>query len=397
MERSVAPLLPGLLPPQDASSATEAAPAAADASAPPPPPPAAAAATTAYTGLLLVLASSACFSLSNLAVHLLSRLPEPRIPPLQTISVRFGLQLALTLLTLCVAKRGQLRQRATWMGNPGNAWKLLLRGAWGLLGVTGWFTLLTIMSFSDATAIVFSNVCLTGLFAHALLGEPFHPIDGGAACLGLVGVVLVAQPAALFGAAGQAAARPLAPLSVLLGLGTACASAMAYVSARMIGPGESPLVITLWFGALGAVVAPVATLALAGGFVRAASPAALWLQLGAGLVGWLGQVLLNAGLSMAPVGPSSVMRYSELVMALAVQSTLLGEPPNALKWAGSLLVCSTVVSTVHRARAKAAAGGGAGGGGKAGAGGAGGAAEGAGGAGSAVISLDEDRRRYYAF
>jgi drug/metabolite transporter (DMT)-like permease len=135
-------------------------------------------------------------------------------------------------------------------------------------------------------------------------------------CLGLVGVVLVAQPAAIFGAAGEAAARPIAPLSVLLGMGTACASAMAYVSARMIGPGESPLVITFWFGAMGAVLAPLGTLALAGGFVAAPTPAALWLQLGAGLVGWLGQLLLNAGLSMAPVGPSSVMRYSELVTLL---------------------------------------------------------------------------------
>lgn len=380
--------LPAELSPTQGSA--DAASAACDAEDAPPPglvaaspaAPAKPAGASAYTGLLLVLASSSCFTLSNLAVHLLSRLPEPRIPALQTISVRFAMQLALTLLTLCVAKRGQLRARATWMGQPGNWWKLLVRGAWGMLGVTGWFTLLTIMSFSDATAIVFTNVCLTGLFAHLLLGEPFHAIDGAAAGLGLIGVVLVAQPAAVFGAAGEAAARPVAPLSVLLGMGTACASAMAYVSARMIGPGESPLVITLWFGAMGAVLAPLGTLALAGGFVAAPTPAALWLQLGAGLVGWLGQLLLNAGLSMAPVGPSSVMRYSELVMALVLQSTLLGDAPNALKWAGSLLVCSTVVSTVHRARAKAA-------GDKATGAGAGGAA--------AAPSLDEDRRRYYAF
>jgi drug/metabolite transporter (DMT)-like permease len=345
-----------------------------------PPPPSAAPAASSLAGLLLVLASSTCFSLSNLAVHLLSRLPEPRIPPLQTISVRFGFQLVLTLATLAATRRGRLAERATWMGQPGNWWKLLLRGGWGLLGVWGWFTLLTIMTFSDATAIVFTNVCLTGLFARLVLGEPFYPLDAAAAALGLVGVVLVAQPAALFGAAGAAAARPIAPLSVLLGLATACASAMAYVSARMIGAGESPLVITLWFGALGAALAPLACLA-SGGFVAAPSAAAAWLQVGAGLVGWLGQVLLNAGLSRAPVGPSSVMRYSELVLALGVQSLLLGDTPNALKWGGSLLVCSTVVSTVHRARAKAAAEAGL-------------AAQAA---PAAALSLEEDRRRYYEF
>ena len=328
-------------------------------------------------GSLLVLASSSCFSFSNLCVHLLSRLPEPRIPPLQTSSVRFIFQLVLTLLTLCVVRRGRLAQARTWMGAPGNWWKLLLRGAWGLAGLSGWFYLLTVMSFSDATAIVFTNVCLTGLFAHVLLGEPFHRLEGVMAALGLVGVVFVAQPAALFGSAGGAAARPLAPTSVLLGLATACASAMAYISARMIGSNEDPLVITLWFGALGAVASPLLCLAAVGGFVPAPTPAALWLQVGAGFIGWLGQLFLNAGLSMAPVGPSSVMRYMELVMALCIQSTLLGDTPNALKWVGSLLVCSTVVSTLQRARAKAALEAAA--------------------LAAPPLSLEEDRRAYYEF
>ena len=99
----------------------------------------------------------------------------------------------------------------------------------------------------------------------------------------------------------------------------------------------------------------------------------------AAVIGWLGQILLNAGLSRAPVGPSSVMRYSELVLALVVQSTLLADAPNALKVAGSLLVCSTVVSTLYRAssahKAKAAA------------------AQ----AAAAPFSWEEDRRRYYTF
>ena len=328
-------------------------------------------------GILLVFLSSLLFSMSNLAVHLLSRQPEPRVPPLQTISVRFLLQFLLTCASLVLlrCRSGRLWEAQTWMGRPGNWWKLLLRGGWGLVGVFGWFTLLSVMSFSDATAIIFTNVCLTGLFAHWLLGEAFTWVDASAGLLGLLGVLLVAQPASLFGSAGQA---PIAPLTVALALATACASAMAYVSARIIGPGEDPLVITLWFGGLGALAAPLLLLATEGGPVATPpSTPAFWLQLAAGVLGFAGQVGLNAGLSMAPVGPSSVMRYSELVLALVVQATLLGESPNALKWAGSLLVCSTLVSTLHRARAKAAA-------------------EQAAKAGP-QLTLEEDRRRYYAF
>jgi drug/metabolite transporter (DMT)-like permease len=235
------------------------------------------------------------------------------------------------------------------MGQPGNAWKLTLRGAWGMVGLTGWFHLLSVMSFSDATAIVFTNVCLTGIFAHLLLGEPYSKLDFATALLGLLGVVFVAQPSSVFGGSGE----PIAPLAVLAGLGTACASSMAYVSARMIGPSEDPLVITLWFGVLGALCAPLLTVAVEGGFMAAPSAAAAWLQVAAGLVGFFGQIFLNAGLSMAPVGPSSVMRYSELVFALVIQTLLLLDPPNALKVLGSLLVCSSVISTLYKARAKA--------------------------------------------
>ena len=50
------------------------------------------------------------------------------------------------------------------------------------------------------------------------------------------------------------------------------------------------------------------------------------------------------------------MRYSDLVIALVLQSTILGEPPNGLKVVGSLLVMSTVGSTLYKQnqRAKAA-------------------------------------------
>jgi len=251
-------------------------------------------------------------------------------------------------LSILVARYKVVFEKQTWMGKPGNAWKLFWRGAWGVLGLSGWFFSLSIMTFSDATAIVFTNVSLTGLLAHWILGEVFLLTDAVAALVGLLGVVFIAQPSALFGASG--ADRPLSPTSVLVGLAAACCSAMAYVSARRIGPGEDFLVTTLWFASLGCLVTPFMVLAVAGGFVPSSTPAATQLQVAAGFLGWIGQLFLNNGLAQAPSGPASVMRYAELIIALFVQSVFLNDTPNAFKWVGSFLILSSVVSTLYRQR-----------------------------------------------
>jgi len=304
---------------------------------------------TAYRGLALVLVASICFSCSNLCVFLLSTLPEPRIPSVQTSCVRFLFQFGLTALSICIFRYEKLREAQTWLGKKGNAWKLFYRGAWGVCGLSGWFASLSVMSFSDATAIVFTNVALTGVFAHFLLGEKFLPSDILAAVGGLIGVLLIAQPTQLFGGtAGGAASRPIAAESVILGLATACCSSMAYISARRIGPGEDFLVTTLWFAGMGVLVTPFLVLLVAGSFVASTVPAATYLQVGAGFLGWIGQLFLNSGLARAPSGPASVMRYAELVIALVVQSTLLGDAPNAFKWLGSVLILSSVISTLYR-------------------------------------------------
>lgn len=299
-------------------------------------------------GLFLVLTASICFSCSNFCVYLLSTLPEPKIPSVQTSFVRFTFQFSLTALSILVARYKDVNKRQTWMGKPGNAWKLFWRGAWGVCGLSGWFLSLSIMTLSDATAIVFTNVSLTGLLAHWILGEVFLLTDAIAALVGLLGVVFIAQPSALFGASG--ADRPLSPISVLIGLAAAGCSAMAYVSARLIGPGEDFLVTTLWFASLGVICTPFMVLVVAGGFVPSSTPAATNLQVAAGFLGWIGQLFLNSGLAQAPSGPASVMRYAELIIALFVQSVFLNDTPNGFKWVGSFLILSSVVSTLYRQR-----------------------------------------------
>lgn len=310
----------------------------------------------ALRGLFMVFSSSLLFSTSNFFIFLVARVGGSfSIPPAQTLCVRFFFQFALSVLATALLRRGRLRDRGVWMGKPRNAGKLLARAVFGVGGLGCWVWLLSNASLSDAAGITFLNIPLTAIFARAYLKEPYTRIDALTGALGLLGVVLVAQPSSLFGATSGVAVAPMSATAVAVGLCGACFSACAFLSIRTIGPDEDVLVVTLAFAALGCLLAPALLLATDGGWRAVSDPAQAWLLVGVGCTGFLGQLLLNAGMGMAPAGPAAVMRYLDLVNALWMQSLILNDVPNALKWAGCLCVLSSVVSTLHKQQLKARA------------------------------------------
>ena len=302
----------------------------------------------ALWGILLVLASSLLFSTSNFFIYLVAR-GGSQIPPAQTLCVRFFFQFGFSILATLLMRRGRLADRRVWLGRPGNEWKLIARGLFGVGGLGCWIWMLSNVSLSDATGIIFLNIPLTALFARLFLGEAYTRVDALTGLLGLLGVVLVAQPAAIFGGA----AAPLSPLAVVVGVSGACFSAGAFLSIRTIGPGEDPFVVTLAFAVCGCLFSPIVLLATAGTWKAVEQPLHAWLLIGIGVTGFLGQLLLNAGMGMAPAGPAAVMRYLDLVNALWMQSLLLQDAPSGLSLLGCLLVMSSVVSTLHKAKQRA--------------------------------------------
>jgi drug/metabolite transporter (DMT)-like permease len=334
--------------------AAEADKAALNASAPAPAPAVTSRApetpASQLCGIFMVLGSSLLFSFSNFFIFLAARVGGSAFPPAQTLCVRFFFQFALSVLATLLTRRGRLADRRVWLGLPGNEWKLVARGFFGLGGVGCLVWMLSNASLSDAMGITFLNIPLTAVFARLYLKEPYSRLDAATGLLGLAGVVLVAQPTAIF---GGGAAAPLSPLAVLVGVSGACFSACAFLSIRTIGPGEDPFVVTLAFAVCGCLFSPILLLATAGAWQEVKDPALAWLLVGVGVTGFFGQLLLNAGMGMAPAGPAACMRYLDLVNALWMQSLILQDLPNALKWVGCLLVLSSVVSTIHKTRQKA--------------------------------------------
>lgn len=304
---------------------------------------AAAVAADTATGLALVLGATVVFTAMSFCVSELGS----AVPSMQSSSVRFFFQGGLTLLLIAVVRRDRLRSSVTWLGKPENRYKMFIRGSWGIGGLTSFFFSLQYLPLADATAIVYINAPLTGLFAHLLLGEPYGRADAIAGALALLGVLFVAQPRAVFGGDGAGEAPWWAVCVALLG---AVSSAMAYVSIRRIGKAEDPLVVVLWFSVMGSVVAPLLAAALQGGFVPVNTPRAAGLLLGAGVSGWAGQVLLNAGMARAPAAPAVIMRYADIPIAIILQTLVQGQPMSWLKLVGVALVCSTLVTTALKAR-----------------------------------------------
>ena len=304
-------------------------------------------------GLLMVALSSAVFSFSNLFVSILSTTAPGVISPFQIVFIRFLVQGVAGCLCILLLNRGRLCERQTWMGRPGNIPKLVLRGVSGTLSLSCFTLTISSMSLSDALSIIFLNIPLTAVFARILLGEEYTWFDAGTGLLGIFGVVLVAQPASLFGSAVGIAQRELSAANVGLGLLTAFLLSLTFLSIRRIGKDEDAFVVTVWFAGVGLVISPIFMAAL-GPWVNPPSLTIALLLLGVGVMGFCGQLLLNRGMALSPAGPASAMRYLDLVNALWMQSLLLGDVPNLLKWFGALLVLSTVFSVVQKSRKRTA-------------------------------------------
>jgi drug/metabolite transporter (DMT)-like permease len=278
-----------------------------------------------------------------------------RVPSFQTTTIRFFIQAACSLAMFSPARRRGLHRLETWLGKPHNRWLLMSRAAFGACGMSCYFFALSYPGarLSDVTVLVFLNVPLTGLFAYFCLREAFGWMEAATTTLSMVGVLLVAQPASIFGADDEAASQPVQSIVIAVSLLGAVSSAVAYLAIRKIGPNEDTLVMVLYFSVLGCFVGPLGGLVVGQTWISP-SPTEAVMLIAVGVLGFLGHLLLNRGVQIAPAGPAAVMRYTDVLFSMLFQTTVLSNPPNALKLVGCALIMSCIVSVLSRQRQKAA-------------------------------------------
>ncbi len=269
------------------------------------------------SGAAYMIGSAFAFSVMTLLV----KIAGERLPSQEIVLARAVVSLVLSYGLL---KRAGL---PVWGKRRG---LLLARGALGFVALSAVYYSVTHLPLAEAAVIQYLHPGFTALMAAFLLRERLGWRLAAAGAFSLVGVVLVAKPAFIFGAMASA----LDPFAVAVAVAGAFLSAGAYVLVRRLSSEEHPLVIVFYFP-LVTVPATIPTV-----WNQAVMPQGWeWLVLaGVGVATQAGQVWLTRGLQLEPAGRATALSYLQIVFAACWGALFFGDIPDALAGIGALLV-----------------------------------------------------------
>jgi drug/metabolite transporter (DMT)-like permease len=254
-----------------------------------------------------------------------AKLLDGRIPAAQIVLVR-------TLFAIVATYWAIRRMGVSPVGNRQGL--LVVRGLLGFGALMCLYTALPRLPLAEATLIQYMNPILVTVLAIPLLGERATRASLGALAVAFGGLLLVAKPAFLFGAA-----QALDPVGVGLGLAAALLSSLAYISVRKLVETEERMVIILYFPLVSAPAALLLTLPVY-------TPPTLgeWGLLGLiAVFTQLGQIFLTRGLSNEQAGRATTVGYAQVLFAAGWGALLFGDLPDAWSLAGALLILVAVV------------------------------------------------------
>ena len=284
-------------------------------------------------GALLMATSALAFSGMSLFVKMASA----ELPAMEIVALRSVFMVAASLGFLRLA-------RVSPFGV--NRRLLVARGLVGAGALSLLYAGLTRLPLGEAVTLQNTAPVWTALFAALVLGERVRAGIVASVAASLVGVVLVAQPAALFGAAG------LDAVGVALVMAAAVLMGLAYVAVRKLRETDHPLAIIFALSWAGLVLS--VPFALGGGW-RWPSPDGWALVLGVGLTTQVGQWTLTRGLYLLDAATATAVGYVQIVFAFAWGVLVFGDVPTGVQLLGAGIVVASVVALVAGRRAPAAA------------------------------------------
>ena len=252
---------------------------------------------------------------------------ERGLPTMQIVLARAVVTLALSTVGLVRAKQ------PPWGENNR---LLVLRGVFGSGGFICFYAAVIHLPLAEATVIHHISPVLTAVVASLWLGERLERRVLLGMALAFAGVILIAQPAALFG--GDAAATGISWTYVAVGVAGALLASFAYVSVRKLGETEPPILVVFYFPAISVPVSlPFA--------IAEWVPPDLqgWLLLlGVGAATQVAQLALTKGLARERAGKAISVGYLQIAFAMAFGALLFGQIPGTWSLAGIALVVGSV-------------------------------------------------------
>ncbi|GAP89830.1 putative transport protein [Rosellinia necatrix] len=317
-------------------------------------------------GLFLVFSAQTFGSVMNTAAKLLTSSDSSN--QFHALHIIFVRMLATTIL-------GMLYMWYKGIPNfplgPRNVFGLLvMRGTSGFIGLFGLYYSLSYLEISDATAISFLVPTWTAILCYIWLREPYRVQEASAGLISLVGVLLIARPAFLFGGTGPVTTPddgnvtttafivdgiqggvPVAPpsssqrtIAVLLSILGTFAAATSYSTIRVIGKRAHSLISVNYFATLATVGSALIIAIHPDLHFKLPKGTTQWVLLAViGVAGFLLQFLLTEGLQREKGGRATNMTYFQMVLALIIERVIWGTTPAVLSLVGSVLIISAAI------------------------------------------------------
>lgn len=319
---------------------------------------------------VLVALSQLFGATMNLSARLLE-IEGDGMHPVQVLLIRQSITSVCCLLYMWIMKTPDFP-----IGKKEIRWLLFMRGFSGFFGIFGMWYSMMYLPLADATVITFLAPGVAGLICYFALKEPFTKLEQLATLVALLGVVLIAQPAAFFAKhdgqspdanKGSKSALPGAdhqttPEERLMAVGVALlgvfGAAGAFTTLRAIGKRAHPL-ISVNFFAMSSTVICITALTVAP-ILDIGQPALSWalpstlkqwlLLFPIGLMGFIMQYLLTSGLAGDKSNKANAMVYTHMIFAATYDRWVFKHRMGLMSFLGCVLILGSAIGVVFMKR-----------------------------------------------
>jgi len=271
-----------------------------------------------------MLISVVGFSLMNLMVKNLSGLPATELVLFRSI-VSLGLSYA-------IIKRKKLAPFGV------NKKYLLMRGVFGVTALTLYFYTLVRLPIGSASTIQYLSPIFTAFFAIYILKEPMRPIQWLFFLVSFLGIVFI-----------KGFDPNITPTILLMGVGSAIFSGLAYNAIRKVKDTDHPAVVVFYFPLIATPVMAIWS------FFNWVTPT--WEQLGLmvlmGIFTQVAQIYMTKAYQSTEVNKVAPLKYVGIIFALGFDVFLFDViySPWVLLGIG-LVILGVVLNVLHKSALK---------------------------------------------
>jgi drug/metabolite transporter (DMT)-like permease len=246
-------------------------------------------------GIIYMMISVVGFSLMNLIVKFL-----PRIPATELVLFRSIVSLVLSLAMIRHKKLNPFGNNKKW---------LILRGVFGVIGLTTFFYTLQHLPIASAITIQYLSPIFTALFAIFLLGERMRSVQWFFFFIAFGGIAVI-----------KGFDSNISTFLFLMGLISAIFSGLAYNAIRKLKDSDHPVVVVFYFPL---IATPIMALVSAFNWVTPIGWEWLLLLL-MGVFTQIAQVNMTKAYQAAPLNKVAPFKYAGVVLALAFDVWIFG-------------------------------------------------------------------------